>query len=234
MRVGDWFLTWINEHRARHPHVGLADPETPEGDALYRAWQKAFVMRGVSDFDVATEASERMVAEPPRYPKDHFPRLLELAVGVYRERNAVGQGNPEANREAAEEASKGCLWCGGQGLAVVYYRDPLRQAVMQKTGKGLESRWSVAPESNPSRTADGRRIPSDVAAYCVCALGRWIEKTHRDKSPDVRKRMVDLSDVLRGDSVWTAEPPEHLFMPVEPAPPAKPKTVQTVPEKAAF
>ncbi len=185
MRVNEWFGDWIIDHRARHPHTGLPDPESPEGVILYQAWRKVFVKRGVSDLDVATEASERMVAEPPRFPKDHLPKLLDLAVAVYRDRNAAGQGNPECDREAAVSASAGCVHCGGQGLAIVYHPRPSRSD----------------------------RIPADVAAYCVCAMGKWIAANHKQFAVDVYRRTPNLSEVLEGRSVWLAEPPAAVQVP---------------------
>lgn len=92
-------------------------------------------------------------------------------------RREKGGGPVPTSREAAEAASKGCDRCGGYGLTTVWH-----------------------PRPDPDA-----RIPATTAAYCSCAAGRWIEKAHREQSPDFRRRFVDLVDVLAGRSGWSAE-----------------------------
>lgn len=186
-RVQDWFWQWVMEHRLRHPKEFLPDPETEEGRVFFDAWRQAFVLKGISDFAVATEASIRLVGEPAQYQRDHFATLCRYAVDVYRLRNAEGNGTPADSREAAEAASKGCEHCGGQGLVPVYFRRAMT--------------WEERRECH---------IPEHVAAYCVCPMGRWIEKTHREKSPEIRKRTPDLADTLAGRGSWQTTPPEPV------------------------
>lgn len=50
-------------------------------------------------------------------------------------------------------------------------------------GNGITSRYRHAPDANPKT----------VSCFCLCALGRWMEKTTREKSPDVYRRIIDLA-----------------------------------------
>jgi hypothetical protein len=187
--VKDWFTDWLIDHLIRHAREGLPEIESEEGRVLYESWRKALVLKGVQDLSVATEASIRLVADPPRFPRDHFPALLAIAVGLYRDRNDGDAETPDT-RDAAEAASRGCERCGGGGLAVVYHR--------RSTMRDL------------ARDDRGRIIPPTVSAYCVCPAGRWIEANHRERSPDTRKRFPDLADVLAGRGSWLEHEPEYV------------------------
>jgi len=92
---------------------------------------------------------------------------------------AAGGVAPRA-REEAEDASRGCDRCDGTGLATV---------------------WHPRPDA-------ARRIPESKSAYCTCPHGRWIERNHRERSPELRGGFVDIAEVLEGRSVWLAAPPD--------------------------
>lgn len=125
----------------------------------------------------ARESLALQAEAPPRWKAEAIQKTLD-AVKINREINPPGADRAD-DRESATDASKGCPHCHGQGLALVY----------------------------AARPDPDRRIPPDTSAYCVCALGRWIEQNHREKSPDVHKRTPDLKSVLAGRSAWRLDPP---------------------------
>ncbi len=181
--VIDWLPRFVEEHRARHPDAFLPEFDSDDGKVLYEAWRAVFVRHGVQDYSVATEASKYLAGEKVPHPRDHLPTLLALAVGVYKKRQAEGlathgEGGTDT-REAAERASKDCRACGGSGLVTVWHERPDHAA----------------------------RVPVSLAAYCDdCPMGHWIEKNHREKSPDIRKLFDWRSRRLRQPG-WLADPP---------------------------
>jgi hypothetical protein len=70
-------------------------------------------------------------------------------------------------------------------------------------GNGITSRYRHNPEA----------VSSSVSCYCLCSLGRWIERNHRAKSPDVHRRMIDLdrSAFLRLGPVSWSDSPDSKF-----------------------
>ena len=130
------------------------------------------------DYAIATVASERLVFEPAKSRALHWQTLLDYARDAVRSRAGSEQSRDLSTREGAEAASRNCERCDGNGLAVV---------------------WASWPD--PSG-----KTPERTTAYCVCALGRLVEQRHRKHSPDLRRRMPDLTDVLAGRSFWRAEP----------------------------
>lgn len=178
--ITEWFSDFLDEHLRRHPNACLPDPETEDGVVLYAAWRKNFAKRGVNDLDVATEASELLVGEKLKGPRDHFPKLVALAVAVYKFRGAPRAEGRPADHESARLASADCGYCGGTGHAVVFHPDP----------------------------SAARRIPPSCAAHCVCPMGRLIRTLHATKSPDVYRRTPDLAEVLAGRTGWLLDPPD--------------------------
>lgn len=179
MPVDDWFYGWYLGHTARHPRHDWPDLDTDKGAVFYAGLRDLLVKKGVHDLDVATEASELMLDNPPKYLDQHGPALHAAAVQIFKARAADAAGNPIDDRESAAIASKACRYCDGIGLAVV---------------------WASKPDPE-------KKIGETASAYCICALGRWAEANHREKSPDVRKRIPDLRDVLNGRSFWRLNPP---------------------------
>lgn len=186
MAVNEWFFDWALEHRARHPHAFLPTLESSEGETLYEAWRSSFVHKGIHDLEIATEASKLLTGETLKAPRDHFPRLCELAVGLYKARDAAASpsGAADNGREAAEAASKDCPHCGGSGWAWV-------------------SR--LVPSYNES-------IPVNARTYCVCRHGQWLREQHQRQAPEVTRRMACFADVLEGLSPWHAESLEEEFV----------------------
>jgi hypothetical protein len=54
------------------------------------------------------------------------------------------------------------------------------------SGTGYAYRYRTDP--GPSLAA------RSVVLYCSCPMGRWLERTHREGSPFVRRRIPDLCD----------------------------------------
>jgi hypothetical protein len=109
---------------------------------------------------------------------------------------ASGKGPPPDGREAALAASRECEDCHGQGLTVRY-----RQLSADPTG-------FVRPE---------------VVCYCRCAMGRWVERTHREKSPELRKRIINLDDNLWLEGEEYRRAPERPAVEAADGPLAKPR-----------
>ncbi len=94
-------------------------------------------------------------------------------------------------RSSAEQASRGCRHCGGQGLATVY--DP--------NYDGAAIITTVYPDGSH------RKRPGRVMAYCICLLGRWIENNHRQHAGDVHKRTPDFAEIYGRSSYWLENDP---------------------------
>ncbi len=161
----------------RESHPEARLPEFEAATAKYQSWFKILLGRGINDVGALEHASTRLHTEPPKSHADHFPTLCRYAQDAMKSRGGV-VSRDISTREGAEHASKGCERCSGSGLTTVYHPRPSREA-------------RIAPTSG---------------AYCVCAMGRWIERTHRAKSPDIRQRIPDLKDVLEGRGEWMAAP----------------------------
>jgi hypothetical protein len=163
--ISDWFDDWLARALAVFADGRLPDSESETGVDFYSSWRNNFVLNGVTDRDVADAMADRVAAAPRRGGADYLPLLLDAARAIYRERAERGDGHDPNSREAAERASKGCDDCGGAGLTV---------------------RWrhkSAAPG-----------VPPTITLYCRCPMGRWIERDHRERHPDVRRRVHDLAD----------------------------------------
>lgn len=122
--VDDWFLDFVTEHRARHPHAFLPALEQPEGEKFYEGWRSDLIHKGIHDYAIATEASTRLMAEMLKSPRDHFPRLCEIAVSLYKQRNITSNSGDASSVEAVIAASKDCPHCEGRGWARIEHDDP--------------------------------------------------------------------------------------------------------------
>jgi hypothetical protein len=85
------------------------------------------------------------------------------------------------DRAAAKAASRGCEYCGGEGLATV---------------------WHPSPDPTIG-------IPRTIAAFCTCPHGRYMMKTSRmvNEWRGVYRGTPDLARVLGGKSIWLAHDP---------------------------
>jgi hypothetical protein len=178
MAVKDWISDFLGRHRARYlPNDWPAEDAVEENAAFLRGWITAFATRRISEQEAET-ASCRLTTNPPNYRREHVPMVVQAVEQLRAERNpqAVSGGT----REAARDASRGCEYCGGGGLATAYHPWP----------------------------SDEHRVAATAAAYCVCLHGRWIKRNHAETEPMLLRKFVDLDDVLNGASVYLAEHPE--------------------------
>lgn len=173
----DRFKAFIAGHRERHPFARLPDFDASPG--FYQTWLVVLNRSGAGDPGALEVASVRMLTEPAKHHLDHMPTLCKFAEQAMKLRG-VETPRDLSTQEGARAASKGCdRGCGGTGMTTVWNRGP------------------PDPE---------KRIAATSAAYCCCALGRWIERNHSAKHPEIRKRIPDLTDVIAGRSMWLAEP----------------------------
>jgi hypothetical protein len=87
------------DHRTRCLGAGLPAPDGPDGMPFYAVWERAFRERGIS-FRDATEASVRVAAAPPEWPRQHRKALLTQCGTIRAEREE------RASRPAPEEAAR--------------------------------------------------------------------------------------------------------------------------------
>lgn len=168
MRVDQWFVGWLDRHMDRHPRSDW--PRRDEKPDFFRAWLGNFILHGITE-EIADEASVRLVADPPKFLADHVPALIETARAIWRERAERGEGHAPDSREAAQRTSKDCDDCGGQGLTI---------------------RWRKL--SLGTVGADGKPRSPSITLYCRCPMGRWLERSHREHAPDIRRRIYDLEE----------------------------------------
>lgn len=176
MPVRDWFPAWCDRHMERHPRDDWPRPDEKPG--FWSGWAANFTLHGVTE-DVAEAASIRMQADPPEFPEAHLSRLVYHARAVWRERAESGRSpGGDDSIDAARHASATCPDCGGQGLTLRYRRRSLGTA-----------------------DSTGRTVAPSITLYCLCPLGRHIERNHRETCPEIRRRLYDLADYpwLHGD-----------------------------------
>lgn len=170
--VGDWLGAFVRQHSARHPAARLPEFDSESGQLVYRVWEREFEALGL-DMAQATRASERMLVDPPPRMAEHFKTLLRYS------QDAAGG---VSGRDAAMAASKDCQFCGGEGLATVYR--PAREDCRD------------IPDERYAR------IPPQIAAWCVCPMGRWIRACHVRRDSNASDLYRDLADVLSKRLRW--------------------------------
>jgi hypothetical protein len=179
MRIEEWLQGFLLRLRDSFPPHDWPPPDSQAYDVFFEDFRKAFARNGVSEQE-AEEARSLLAENPPRFKADYIPKVVG-AVKVWRELSPATDGldgSPMDDRESALAASRACIRCFGEGLAIVYASKPSAE----------------------------RRIAETSAAYCVCPYGQWVERTHREKSPDVWKRIPHLCNVLAGRSFWRLDP----------------------------
>jgi hypothetical protein len=82
------------------------------------------------------------------------------------------------NIETAKAASVNCPHCDGGGLAYCFHALPV-----------------------PERT------PKQIAAHCICPMGRFMRGRIAVQDPVFFKRIPDFADVLAGRSTWLKDDP---------------------------
>jgi hypothetical protein len=134
--------------------------------------------------------------------------MVMAKITEIRQRRGVQPGT--SSREAIRDASRNCPYCAGDGLAMA---------------------WAVKPDA-------ARRISETVAAYCTCQHGRWIKRTHAEKSPEMLRRILDFGEVLDGVKPgWLGHPPgrpELLATEPETTPPIEAEDQSRAVTKAAI
>lgn len=106
--------------------------------------------------------------------------LKAILLAVAEARSKSGKGAGLSSRERAELESRDCKRCKGEGLTTV---------------------WQMHPDHE-------HKEPATVAAYCECAMGRWTEQRHREKSPDVHLRTPSVRAIKAAPGgKWRLEPP---------------------------
>src|SRR4051812_43994199 len=171
--VKDWLNLFMGRHAQRHVIQDWPDPRSEEWDDLFRCWLMPLAKRNVSEAE-ANDASMTLAENPPRFGKDHLPALI----GQIETTRALAAAS--GSKGFAEVSSKGCPYCRGEGLVVVF---------------------SALPGD---RSRDDRRIPDSVAAYCVCPKGRWTMQNHANnpETAQVGRGTPDFQRVLDGRSYW--------------------------------
>lgn len=109
--------------------------------------------------------------------------------------------DPELLRVRRE--SRNCQTCGGDGLVIVFH----------PRWAGVRVASIFSGEVEQAEAADGtveyrhvhEATAMEVAAHCVCALGRWMRQRVDE---DVRGRIPDVEAIVDGRSRWLLEPPE--------------------------
>lgn len=187
MSVKQWFARWSDRHMERHPRADW--PRLDEKPEFWAGWMGNLILHGVTE-DVADQASIRMQADPPEFPEAHLNRLIHHVRAVWRERAESGQPpGVEHTIDSARKASADCQDCRGSGLATRWRRRSL--GTVDSTGRVV--------------------LPS-ITLYCLCPMGRKLERVHRDDAPEIRRRMYDLADHpwLHGDEYRRPATQEEL------------------------
>lgn len=96
-------------------------------------------------------------------------------------------------RENAELNSRSCILCDGNGIVLVFHRD--------WSGNRIGTRNGLNPMGEPAKIP----FAAEVAAHCICPLGRWM----RDKTPEfLKKRIPDGAAIVGGRSWYSFDHPE--------------------------
>lgn len=181
MPVETWIEDFYGEHHARHPGLMLPAPGTKQAGIVIKGMQANFKEQGIHDYEIATEASIRLMAVRLKHPRDAWPELLDTAAKIHQGRSAalgIAAARPAVydTAEAAADASAGCEWCGGMGRATVYAVDP-----------------------------DAR--PKTALALCECPLGQWVTAKWTTQARDVLARTPRVAHVRDDDRTWSLTPP---------------------------
>lgn len=176
--VKTWIAGFLKRHKAKFaPHDWPDGTDSEDSKAFLQGWVTAFSLKGITEAE-AEEASCLLTTSPPNFRREHVPAVVGKVEEI---RQSKGAGHASGTREAAREASRGCVYCGGDGLATA---------------------WAEAPD-------DARRIPPTVAAFCCCQHGRWMKRTHVEKDPGMLRKVLDFVAVLEGDCPgWSDWPPD--------------------------
>lgn len=114
--------------------------------------------------------------------------------------NGTNGVDPELLRVRRE--SRNCRDCGGDGLTIVFH--PQWAGVrVGRTWRG-EMEHVEAPDGSSEYRHVMETTALEVAAHCVCALGRWMRERVDE---DLRSRIPDVLAIVEGRSKWLLDPP---------------------------
>jgi len=114
--------------------------------------------------------------------------------------NGTNGVDPELLRVRRE--SRGCKDCGGDGMTIVFHP--------RWKGVRVDRMWNgeVEPVDGEDGSTEIRHVMEttamEVAAHCVCALGRWMRQRVDE---DLRARIPDVLAIVEGRSKWLLDPP---------------------------
>lgn len=182
-------LEWnalFREHTARHPFARLPDPATEAGALFFAPWAKELGRLG-ADARAFTAASERLMHDPPRSHRDHWPALRRQVDRVMRERVSPPPAPAQfAPPREVEAASRACPECSGTGWA-------RRHAV-----------WFGLPRAFV------------VVLFCRCPAGRWRKENdpellqgERARQHDDLRARPELWDPSLSSDLWDRRPGFH-------------------------
>jgi hypothetical protein len=187
-------MTFYHEQLAPGPDQW---PEAGSDDfrEYEKIWDEALSDESIDDKQAFAAVRKLCREAPPQWRREHLPAVIEMVRRTKAENPAQGEdGRPGPGgetRESAAEQSRSCVHCGCIGMTGVFHRD-------HKGGRVI---------SVYDRAGDIVSVPSIVAAWCKCPLGRWIKANHQKRDPDTARRTVDFQDVLDGNSTWLADDP---------------------------
>lgn len=137
----------------------------PVEDEFWVVLKRVLINAGANQ-EVADEALFRVAESGAVKFANEFVEPLRKTIGeVWREKDSTGHAPDSREAAKAHPDSRACTDCGGEGMTSRYLHDP----------------------NHP-------RHGTSYALYCNCPIGRWIERNHREKQPEIRKRMRALAD----------------------------------------
>lgn len=115
-----------------------------------------------------------------------------------------GVNLPSEDLERARRESRHCATCGGTGLVVVFHP--------RWRGLRVDRVWCGELDDEGKQVLEP--VALEVAAHCVCSLGRWMrERTEQE----TRDRIPDVEAIFDGRSRWLLEAPEPTRRPIHAA-----------------
>lgn len=153
--IDEWIIRFARKHILWHPHAGIPDPDSADGATFFEGWARAFEAAGLVDYDVAVEASIRLMTTE-HYRNNHLATLLELARDIDRGRALrAGHGHAPGSREAVMSESKDCSLCGGAGL--IYLTHRVVATCECPYGRWINDTWDAHPEWGPNPFRPGSK-----------------------------------------------------------------------------
>lgn len=172
---------WIGSFLKRHKaRFDPRDWPSAEDAEDYREYLLTWITAFATREIAEGEADEASRLLGPTPPNFRREHLPMVLSMIESLRQQRGTQPAASTRELARDAARDCPYCGSEGLATA---------------------WAAHPDA-------AFKISETVAAYCVCAHGRFIKRSHADKEPAMIRRIPDFGAVLDGEARgWLAHPP---------------------------